>query len=120
MNKDSRLVYSSDPKMNEKCPKCKELLLSCSCKPQEGSEGFKGPVGLRVEKGGRGGKIVTVIDRFPRNEEYLKKLTALLKKKCGSGGTYSLEGKTPSIEIQGDKRDVLRSLLEKEGLQVKG
>ena len=63
---------------------------------------------------------MTVIDRFPKNEDYLKNLTATLKKKCGSGGTYSLEGKSGAIEIQGDKRDMLRGLLLKEGLEVKG
>ncbi len=117
---DARIVYSSDPKMNEKCPKCKELIISCRCSKAEDASSFKGPVGLRIEKGGRGGKIVTVIDRFPKNEDYLKNLTAILKKKCGSGGTYSLEGKSGIIEIQGDKRDMLRSLLLKEGLEVKG
>lgn len=117
---DSRIVYSSDPKLNEKCPKCKELKISCKCIKAEDSSSFKGPVGLRVEKGGRGGKIVTVIDRFPKNDEYLKNLTASLKKKCGSGGTYSLDGKSGAIEIQGDKRDMLRTLLAKEGLEVKG
>ncbi len=117
---EARLVYSSDPEMNKKCSKCKELLSECTCTKAESIENFKGPVALRLEKQGRGGKTVTVIDRFPKNDEYLKNLTGTLKKKCGSGGTYSLEGKTGAIEIQGDKRELLRPLLEKLGLQIKG
>lgn len=117
---EARLVYSSDPEMNKKCPKCKELLVECSCSKDENVDFFKGPVGLRLEKQGRGGKTVTVVDRFPKNEGYLKNLTAILKKKCGSGGTYTLDGKNGVIEIQGDKRDLLRSLLDRMGLQVRG
>jgi len=115
-----RLVYSTDPDVNKLCSKCKELLCECTCLKEESTQDFKGPIALRLEKQGRGGKMVTVIDRFPKNENYLKDLTASLKKKCGSGGTYSLAGKTGSIEIQGDKREFLRSLLEKMGLAVRG
>ncbi len=117
---DFRLVYSTDPELNKKCTKCKELVSECLCRPEENAEGFKGPVILSMEKQGRGGKTVTLIKGFPRNEEYLKKMTATLKKKCGTGGTYLLEGKTGVIEIQGEKREQLRGFLEKEKILVKG
>jgi translation initiation factor 1 len=75
---------------------------------------------LRIEKQGRGGKTVTVIDRLPKNELFLKNLTTTLKKKCGSGGTYLMDGKDGVIEIQGDKREIIRAALTKEGIQSKG
>ncbi len=73
---------------------------------------------LKVES--RGGKVVTLIDDLPKQEIFLRDLAAELKKKCGSGGTYSLDGKEGRVEIQGDKRELIKSLLEKKGFNVKG
>ncbi len=120
MTKDTRLVYSTDPVLNQKCQKCKELLSECICVPEDNPKSYKFIAILRIEKSGRNGKTVTVIDRLPKNELFLKNLTTLLKKKCGSGGTYLLEGKEGVIEIQGDKRPIIRSTLEKEGISSKG
>ena len=75
---------------------------------------------MRIEKQGRGGKTVTVIDGLPKLEIYLKELCTFLKTRCGSGGTYDLSGKEGLIEIQGDKRELIRSLLESKGIKVKG
>lgn len=75
---------------------------------------------LRIEKAGRGGKTVTVIDMLPKNEIFLKPLTTELKSKCGSGGIYILSGKEGVIEIQGDKREMIRSLFTKKGFNFKG
>ncbi len=120
MSKDARLVYSSDPKMNEKCPKCKELLGACICEPELVGPRSKFVAVLRIEKQGRAGKVVTVIDRLPKQELYLKELSSELKKKCGSGGTYLLDGAEGKIEIQGDKRELLRTLLAQKGISFKG
>lgn len=123
-DKDGRLVYSSDPNLNAKCPRCKELKSECTCvgdvSVEKGEKGYKFVVVLRIEKQGRGGKTVTVIDRLPKSELFLKDLTKKLKNKCGAGGTYLMDGKDGMIEIQGDKRDVIRGLLLKEGIQSKG
>jgi translation initiation factor 1 len=119
MSQDARIVYSSDPKMNEKCPKCKELKMGCIC-IQEASVPNKVTAVLRIEKQGRGGKTVTVVDRLPKNEKFLKDLCTELKKKCGSGGTISLEGEDGIVEIQGEKREQIRAILEKKGFLVKG
>jgi translation initiation factor 1 len=120
MSKDTRLVYSTDPEMNRKCPRCKEVVSECTCVPEPEVKDYKFVALLRIEKQGRGGKTVTVIDRLPKNEPFLKNLTTILKKKCGSGGTYLTTGKDGVIEIQGDKRDLVRAALTKEGIQSKG
>ncbi len=75
---------------------------------------------MRIEKAGRGGKTVTVIDGLPKTEIFLKETTKRLKNKCGSGGTYSLAGKEGVIEIQGDQRDLVRSYFAAEGVKTKG
>lgn len=120
MSDNARLVYSSDPKMNEKCPKCKELKAACSCAPALDVSKVKFTAVLRIEKQGRGGKTVTVIDRLPKQELYLKDLCSDLKKKCGSGGTYRLDGKDGIVEIQGDKRELVRAALAQKGIPTKG
>lgn len=75
---------------------------------------------LRIEKQGRGGKTVTVIDGLPKTNFFLKDLTKKLKNACGSGGTFLMDGKDGVIEIQGDKREQIRTLLAKEGIKSKG
>lgn len=120
MSKDTRLVYSTDPEQNRKCPTCKELVSECTCEDEVDAKSYKFVAVLRIEKGGRGGKTVTVIDRLPKQDHFLKELTSLLKKKCGSGGTYLMEGKDGSIEIQGDKREIIRAVLAQRGIQSKG
>jgi translation initiation factor 1 len=116
----NRLVYSTDPALNQKCPKCKELLQACRC-PKEAALTSRNFVAiLRIEKQGRGGKTVTVIDGLPKINIFLKDLTKKLKNACGSGGTFSMEGKEGVIEIQGDKREMVRALLSKAGIKSKG
>lgn len=74
---------------------------------------------LRIEKTGRGGKTVTVIDRLPRSESFLDKLARRLKTRCGTGGTYKID-ETGVIEIQGDQREKIRGIFEKEKIRFKG
>lgn len=118
--KNYRLVYSTDPEVNKKCPVCKELLKECTCQKEADIMDAKISPVLRIEKSGRHGKTVTVIDKLPRNEAYLKELTSNLKKKCGSGGTYRFETTGGIVEIQGEKREIIRSFFEKGGIKVKG
>jgi translation initiation factor 1 len=120
MSKDTRLVYSTDPALNRKCEKCKEVVSECTCVAEVDPKSYKFVAVLRIEKQARGGKTVTVIDRLPKNELFLKNLTTTLKKKCGTGGTYSTSGKEGVIEIQGDKRELVRTLLLKEGITSTG
>ncbi len=71
---------------------------------------------LRIEKKGRGGKTVTILEGFTHDQDYLQTLASRLKKCCGTGGTL----KDRVVEIQGDFRPRLREVLVKEGFQVRG
>ncbi len=71
---------------------------------------------LRIEKAGRKGKTVTVVEGLPKNREFLKELTGELKRACGSGGKAAED----HVEIQGDHRESLRLLLTRKGWVVKG
>lgn len=71
---------------------------------------------LRLEKKGRGGKCVTVVDGLPPNAAFLAALVAELKRACGTGGTTSDTG----VELQGDMRGRIRDALVKKGWVVKG
>jgi translation initiation factor 1 len=71
---------------------------------------------LRIEKAGRKGKTVTIVESLPRNPAFIKDLAGKLKRTCGSGGKA---GGT-HIEIQGDQRDKIRDYLRAKGWVVKG
>jgi translation initiation factor 1 len=71
---------------------------------------------LRIEKAGRKGKTVTVVESLPRNRAFLKELAGELKRACGSGGKA---GET-HLEVQGDHREKLREFLRLKGWVVKG
>lgn len=64
---------------------------------------------------GRKGAGVTVITGLPLTPDALREMAKKLKKRCGSGGTV----KDGVIEIQGDHRDLLVELLQKEGYDAK-
>lgn len=115
----SNLVWSDDPK--DKCSQCGALKSECKCKKSEQPpKEYKFVAIFRIEKNGRGGKTVTVIDNLPKQEIFLSDLTKELKNKCGSGGTYSTTGKDGLIEIQGDKRVQIKAIFDKKGFKYKG
>jgi translation initiation factor 1 len=114
----ARLVYSTNPDENRRCAKCGQLVAQCVCRKEEAVGQVTGV--LRIEKAGRGGKTVTVIDKLPANEGFLAELARKLKNACGSGGTHRIDGPMGRVEIQGDKRERIRDLLQKEGIGCKG
>jgi protein-tyrosine phosphatase len=75
------------------------------------------PVTLKVgrETAGRRGKGVTTVFDLPLDDDGVRELAALLKQRCGTGGTVE-DGR---IEIQGDQRERIVAELEKLGYRVK-
>jgi translation initiation factor 1 len=74
----------------------------------------RGRVDIIREKGGRGGKTVTIVDGFtgiglPEKELLMRKARAA----CGCGGTV----KDGRIEIQGDQRDTVARILAEAGFR---
>lgn len=74
-----------------------------------------GVVRIQRQTSGRKGKGVCLITGIDADDAELATLAAELKKKCGCGGSL----KEGVIEIQGDKRDLIKSLLEAKGMKVK-
>lgn len=103
MSKDNPLVYSTDSGRIAQ-PEAKA--------PRPKGDGI---VRIQRQTSGRKGKGVCLITGLDLDDAELNKLAAELKKKCGCGGA----AKEGVIEIQGDKRDELKSLLEAKGLKVK-
>lgn len=100
---NSRLVYSTETGRIDE--------------PKAGVQRPKGDGIVRVQKqtSGRKGKGVCLITGFDADDVTLAGIAAELKKKCGCGGAV----KDGVIKIQGDKRDLIKSLLEAQGIKVK-
>ena len=112
---DSRLVYSTDK--GSVCPTCGWPKTDCRCSSKLEEKVSERPVAkLRLETKGRKGKTVTVVDGLPRNRPFLEELAKALKTSLGTGGTAG----DVFVEIQGDHRDRLRTLLAGRGFSVKG
>jgi translation initiation factor 1 len=111
----SRPVYATG--RGRLCPKCGWPIAQCRCSTQFDEE-VPGKIvaKLRLEKSGRGGKEVTVVDGLPRNEKFLAELARELKRALGTGGAV----RERAVEIQGDRREALRERLQAKGWLVKG
>ena len=70
---------------------------------------------LHRDKGGRGGKVVTLVKNLVLSEDDLKSLAKKIKQECGTGGTV----KDGVIEIQGEHRDKIAGVLQRLGYKVK-
>jgi translation initiation factor 1 len=112
----ARLVYSSDA--GRICGGCGWPERDCKCSRTLATDSVPSRIvaKLRLEKKGRGGKSVTVVDGLPRNAAFLNALGAELKRVCGTGGTVFETG----VELQGDLRERVRDVLVKKGYVVKG
>ena len=100
------------------CPGCGWPATNCQCSKTTATESIPARIvaKLRMEKKGRGGKTVTVVDGLPQNAAFLKDLSQELKRACGTGGAVA-EG---AVELQGDLRERVREVLLKKGFVVKG
>ena len=100
---DNKLVYSTDggrirpDKKSDSAPKSDGIVI------------------IRRETKGRKGKGVTIVEGLGLEGPALKKMCSTLKKTCGTGGAV----KDYVIEIQGDNREKIKAVLEKQGHQVK-
>ncbi|KJG29849.1 stress response translation initiation inhibitor YciH [Photobacterium angustum] len=103
MNDNSRLVFSTET------GRIKEET-AAPVRPKG-----NGIVRIQRETKGRKGKGVSIVTGLDVEDTQLKLIAAELKKVCGCGGSVK-DGK---IEIQGDKRDVIKAHLEKKGHTVK-
>lgn len=109
-------VYSSE--FGRVCPNCKNPIKKCNCnknKKQTSIIKNDGIVRLRIDRKGRGGKSVTLIEGLQKSDEDLKTLAKEIKKQCGTGGAV----KDGIIEIQGDVRDFLLLFFQNKGIKVK-
>jgi translation initiation factor 1 len=110
-----RPVYSTQA--GKLCPTCGWPADRCQCSNRlEEAVPAKVTARLRLESKGRGGKSVTVVDGLPRNTAFVEELLRALKRSLGTGGT----ARDGALELQGDRRDALRTLLAARGFAVKG
>lgn len=70
---------------------------------------------VALDKSGRAGKQVTLVSGFVGSAADLDTLTKTIKTKCGVGGS----AKDGEILIQGDVRDKVVQILQKEGYKAK-
>jgi translation initiation factor 1 len=110
-----RIVYSTG--VGNLCSNCRRPVRECVC--PKGAPGAAKPAAVRVgrEVKGRAGKGVTTVTGLPMPMPLpeIEALAAMLKKRCGSGGTV----RDGVIEIQGDHRDVIVMQLIKLGWPAK-
>jgi translation initiation factor 1 len=102
------VVYSTDPDYEYDTGKAQQQQQHT---PPPGGQILR----VRIERSGRKGKTVTLIEGFRGNAEELKELGKELKTRCGTGGAI----KSGEILLQGDFRDRARSLLAEKGYKVR-
>jgi len=107
------LVYSTEG--GRMCPACCQPLAACTCAAQSAAPRGDGIVRVSRETQGRGGKAVTVVRGVAGDAAALAALGKRLRTACGSGGTV----KDGVLEVQGDHRDRVVELLNREGYTVK-
>lgn len=70
---------------------------------------------VTLDRKNRGGKAVTLITGYRGTEDDLQTLAKMLKTKCGVGGA----AKDGEILIQGDFKEKVFLILQKEGYKIK-
>jgi translation initiation factor 1 len=70
---------------------------------------------VRLERQGRGGKVVSVVENLPGHPARIEEIARTLKTRCGTGGT--VKGRV--VEIQGDHRDRIVEVLGSLGVAAR-
>ncbi|MDX6467955.1 MAG: translation initiation factor 1 [Gaiellaceae bacterium] len=107
---NSRLVYSTDDGDHRRDAERGRRREPAPRGPQLPDDGV---VRLFREKGGRGGKTVTVVRGLPAAD--VPAVAKDLKRHCGTGGSV----KDGAVELQGDHREKVAARLESRGYTVK-
>ncbi|MGZ5269001.1 MAG: translation initiation factor Sui1 [Ramlibacter sp.] len=107
------LVYSTD--CGRMCPVCRKAIAQCACSTPAPVAPGDGIVRISRETKGRGGKAVTVVRGLGADAVTLETMARQLKAACGSGGTV----KDGAVEVQGDHRDKIATLLTGLGHKVR-
>jgi len=119
MNSDRRVVYSTEHGQLDKPMSDHKRGKKKGRKDTSQSQVIKNPgkqgIRIRRESKGRGGKTVSIVDGLILTDSEMKALLKKLKAQLGTGGVL----KNGVLEIQGEHRDKLIQLLEKEGFQAK-
>lgn len=115
--KPGRTVYSTEsPVQRREAPSSGEPEMSLPPSAQSPR--------VRRERGGRGGKMVTVVAPLILARPEAEALLASWKRMCGGGGTLK-PGRTPDgspafeLEVQGDHADRLLAELVRAGYKAK-
>ena len=111
-DKKRKLVYSTDP---EPEPKPQQSAPSTNPVGPFPTRQLNNPVRVYLERAGRGGKAVSVIKGVMSPPQSKEALVKLLKTKLGTGG--AVKGET--IEIQGDQREKIVTILNELGYKAK-
>lgn len=106
LNDFSGIMYSTDPSFS---------YVEEHIAPVEAVPNNQQDLRVMLDRKNRGGKAVTLVTGFIGTDEELDKLGKMLKTKCGVGGS----AKDAEILIQGDFRDKVLALLQKEGYKAK-
>jgi translation initiation factor 1 len=105
---DTPVVWSSDGNAGDRKPG--------PASPRPAPAGPpNGPARVRLERQGRGGKVVSVVDNLTGHPARIEEIAKTLKSKCGAGGT--VKGRV--VEIQGDHRDRIVEVLASLGIASK-
>lgn len=84
-------------------------------KPSPAPAPLAGVVRVRLERQGRGGKVVSVVENLPGHPARIEEIAKALKTRCGAGGT--VKGRV--VEIQGDHRDRIVEVLASLGVPAR-
>lgn len=109
----SRLVYSTDRTVPRPGDTRKDKAVEKTVRKD--GRPVQQKVTVRLERKGRGGKSVTVIEGLQMQQKERNALLNQLKSRFGTGGTV----RDVSVEIQGDHCDALMAVLGKMGYAPK-